>query len=73
MLPPCRTIPRWTHCSPTRPCGGGDRAAHPRGLLSGSGRQVRSLGYRDAGEVDPAVVQEFLDHAVQIGAGRRAR
>lgn len=44
----------------------------PRGLLGGSGRRVRSLVYRDASEVDDAVVQEFLDHAVEIGAGLRA-
>lgn len=45
----------------------------PGGLLTGSGRQVRSLAYRDADEVDDDVVQEFLDHAVEIGAALRAR
>jgi hypothetical protein len=45
----------------------------PAGLLSGSGRQVRALEYADAGRVDDGVVQEFLDHAVEIGAGLRAR
>ena len=45
----------------------------PAGLLSGSGRQVRALEYADAGRVDDSVVQEFLDHAVEIGAGLRAR
>ena len=44
----------------------------PAGLLTGSGRQVRSLEYRHADEVDDRVVQEFLDHAVEIGAARRA-
>ena len=45
----------------------------PAGLLRGSGRQVRSLEYTDGSRVDDDVVQEFLDHAVEIGAGLRAR
>lgn len=45
----------------------------PAGLLGGSGRQVRSLEFTDASRIDDGVVQEFLDHAVEIGAGLRAR
>ncbi|MDT0274507.1 DUF1801 domain-containing protein [Blastococcus goldschmidtiae] len=43
----------------------------PAGLLAGSGRQVRSLEFADASGVDDGLVQEFLDHAVAIGAGLR--
>ncbi|WP_176946405.1 DUF1801 domain-containing protein [Blastococcus aurantiacus] len=45
----------------------------PAGRLTGTGRQVRSLEFTDASQVDDGVVQEFLDHAVEIGAGLRAR
>lgn len=45
----------------------------PARLLTGDGRQVRALEYRDPDAVDPAVVGEFLDHAVEIGAGLRGR
>ncbi|WP_097182842.1 DUF1801 domain-containing protein [Blastococcus haudaquaticus] len=45
----------------------------PAGLLTGSGRQVRGLEYTGGSPVDAAVVQEFLDHAVEIGAGLRVR
>ena len=44
----------------------------PAGLLGGSGRQVRSLEFTDAERVDEEVVQEYLDHAVEIGSGLRA-
>jgi hypothetical protein len=45
----------------------------PEELLTGSGRQVRALEYAGEEEVDAAVVQEFVDHAVEIGAGLRVR
>jgi hypothetical protein len=45
----------------------------PDGLLTGTGRQVRALEYRHPDAVDAAVVGEFLDHAVEIGAGLRVR
>lgn len=45
----------------------------PAGLLTGSGRQVRALAYTGGSHVDAAVVQEFVDHAVEIGAGLRVR
>lgn len=45
----------------------------PGRRLTGSGRQVRALEFTDAAQVDGAVVQEFLDHAVEIGAALRAR
>ena len=45
----------------------------PAGLLTGSGRQVRALVLTDESQVDAAVVQEFVDHAVEIGTGLRVR
>lgn len=45
----------------------------PAGLLTGSGRQVRALEYTAVSQVDAAVVQEFVDDAVEIGAGLRVR
>jgi hypothetical protein len=45
----------------------------PGGLLTGSGTHVRALEYADADLVDAAVVAEFVDHAVEIGAGLRGR
>lgn len=52
---------------------GGVLLPDPAGLLRGAGRQVRNLEYTDASRVDDVVVQEFLDRAVEIGAGLRGR
>ena len=43
----------------------------PDGRLTGTGRQVRMLEFADVRTVDPAVVVEFLDLAVELGAGSR--
>ena len=43
----------------------------PRNLLTGTGRQVRMLVVTTPEEVDPGVVTEFLDLAVDLGAARR--
>ncbi len=51
----------------------GARLPDPDGRLSGSGRQVRTLVLPAGAEVDAEVVTEFLDLAVELGAGRRAR
>jgi len=51
----------------------GARLPDPDRRLSGSGRQVRSLEVTAPDEVDPEVVGAFLDHAVELGAARRAR
>jgi hypothetical protein len=45
----------------------------PAGHLTGETRQVRTLRLRPDDGVDPGVVVEFLDAAVEIGAGRRTR
>jgi hypothetical protein len=49
----------------------GARLPDPDGRLSGTGRQVRTLVVPAGGEVDVAVVTEFLDLAVDLGEGRR--
>ena len=51
----------------------GARLPDPEGRLTGTGRQVRALEFTAPDEVDPAVVVPFLDHAVELGAGLRAR
>jgi hypothetical protein len=51
----------------------GVRLPDPDGRLSGTGRQVRTLVVPAGGDVDVAVVTEFLDLAVELGAGRRVR
>ncbi len=51
----------------------GARLPDPDGRLTGTGRQVRALEFTTPDEVDPAVVLPFLDHAVELGAGLRAR
>ncbi len=45
----------------------------PHGRLTGTGRQVRALEFRTAAEVDPAMVLEYLDLAVEVGARPRTR
>lgn len=45
----------------------------PRRLLTGTGRQVRALEYSAEADVDPGVVLEYLDLAVELGAALRAR
>jgi hypothetical protein len=45
----------------------------PDGRLIGSGRQVRLLEFTDVAGVDSSVVLEFLDLAVDLGTGLRAR
>ncbi|MBB3086937.1 DUF1801 domain-containing protein [Geodermatophilus sabuli] len=51
----------------------GARLPDPEQRLLGSGKQVRTLAFTDPADVDPAVVGTFLDHAVELGAGLRAR
>jgi hypothetical protein len=51
----------------------GARLPDPERRLTGTGRQVRALEFTTPDEVDPAVVVPFLDHAVELGAGLRAR
>jgi hypothetical protein len=51
----------------------GARLPDPGGRLSGTGRQVRTLEFRDEGDVEPDVVVHFLDLAVDLGAALRAR
>jgi hypothetical protein len=45
----------------------------PDGRLSGTTRQVRTLQVRPDDDVDPGVVAEFLDAAVELGTGLHAR
>lgn len=49
----------------------GARLPDPRGLLTGTGRQVRMLVHAAPEDVDPGVVTGFLDLAVDLGAARR--
>ncbi len=50
----------------------GAQLPDPDGLLSGSGRTVRTLEFTSAAAVDPAVVTAFLDLAVDLGAALRS-
>ena len=45
----------------------------PQGRLTGTGRQVRILPFHPGEDVDAALVTEFLDLAVEVGAGLRRR
>jgi hypothetical protein len=45
----------------------------PHGHLTGTTRQVRTLRIGPDDDVDPGVVVEFLDAAVELGSGLRAR
>jgi hypothetical protein len=45
----------------------------PDGQLTGATRQVRTLRMRPDDDLDPRVVVEFLDAAVELGAGLRQR
>lgn len=45
----------------------------PHRLLTGTGRQVRALEYSTGADVDPGVVLQFLDLALEMGAAMRAR
>jgi len=49
----------------------GARLPDPRGLLTGTGRQVRMLVLETPEDVVPDVVTEFLDLAVELGTARR--
>jgi hypothetical protein len=51
----------------------GARLPDPEHRLSGTGRQVRALDLVDPADVDADVVTGFLDIAVELGAGLRAR
>ena len=51
----------------------GARLPDPDGWLTGTTRQVRTLRLPAGSEVEPEVVVEFLDAAVELGAGLRAR
>jgi hypothetical protein len=50
----------------------GAQLPDPERLLCGSGRTVRTLEFRSAGAIDPAVVVPFLDVAVELGAALRS-
>ena len=45
----------------------------PDGHLTGATRQVRTLQVRPDDDLDPRVVVELLDAAVELGAGLRVR
>ncbi|MFP5369347.1 MAG: DUF1801 domain-containing protein [Actinomycetes bacterium] len=45
----------------------------PNSRLTGTGRQVRSLRFPARDDVDPEVVLEYLDLAVELGAASRSR
>ncbi len=45
----------------------------PHSRLTGTGRQVRSLQFFSEGDVDPEVVLEYLDLAVELGAASKGR
>jgi hypothetical protein len=45
----------------------------PDHRLTGTGRQVRALEFATEADVDAEVVLEFLDLAVEVGAGTRRR
>jgi hypothetical protein len=45
----------------------------PERRLTGTGRRVRALEFADEDDVDPDVVLEFLDCALDVGARVRAR
>jgi hypothetical protein len=45
----------------------------PHGRLTGTGRQVRALEFAEESDVDPALVLEYLDLALEVGVGLRAR
>jgi hypothetical protein len=51
----------------------GARLPDPHGMLTGTGRQVRVLPFRTEDDVDADVVLEYLDLAVELGAGLRGR
>src|SRR3712207_9083531 len=51
----------------------GARLPDPDGHLTGSTRQVRTLPVRPDDDLDPQVVVELLDAAVELGAGLGAR
>jgi hypothetical protein len=51
----------------------GARLPDPDGHLMGTTRQVRTLRVLPDDGVDPDIIVEFLDAAVEIGAGLRAR
>jgi hypothetical protein len=45
----------------------------PYRRLTGTGRQVRALEFTTGSDVDPAMVLEYLDLAVEFGTGLRSR
>ncbi len=51
----------------------GARLPDPDGRLTGTTRQVRTLRVPAGTEVEPEVVVEFLDAAVELGTGLRIR
>ena len=51
----------------------GARLPDAQGRLSGTGSQVRAMEFATESDVDPAVVLEYLDLAVELGTGRRTR
>ncbi|TFV88076.1 DUF1801 domain-containing protein [Blastococcus sp. CT_GayMR20] len=51
----------------------GTELPDPEHRLTGSGRRVRALEFADEGDVDPEMVLEFLDHALDVGARVRSR
>ena len=51
----------------------GARLPDPDGRLIGTTRQVRTLRVAPGTDVEPELVVEFLDAAVEVGTGLRAR
>ena len=45
----------------------------PDGLLAGSGKQVRTLRFARAEDVDADVIDRYLDLAIDVGAALRRR
>jgi hypothetical protein len=49
----------------------GAQLPDPHGVLSGSGKQVRTLVFRSVDDVDEDVVSDYLDLAVELGTALR--
>ena len=51
----------------------GARLPDPDGLLTGTGKQLRTLVFAAAADVDEDVVTRYLDLTVELGTAQRAR
>ena len=51
----------------------GARLPDPDGLLTGSGKQLRTLVFASADDIDEDVVTRYLNLTVELGAAHRAR